>query len=110
MTDAPESPGNVAAVEDRIEAALQLLASLHPEQAVAVPRAAFDRLAEGMHRQQTVNLMLLNLVLAVALGRKEMMGDLSDRLRADLFQAEEGLASFLEEVAAFNASPGSPVN
>ncbi len=110
MTDAPDEPGNVAAVEERIDAALRLIEQMHPEQAVALPRAAFDRFVEGLHRQQTVNLMLLNLVLAVALGRKDMMGELSEKLRTDLFAAEDGLARFLEEVAAFNVTPGSPVN
>jgi hypothetical protein len=110
MTDAPEEPGNVAAVEQRIEDALRMIEQMHPEQAVALPRAAFDRFIEGLHRQQTVNLMLLNLVLAVALGRKDMLGELSDKLRSDLFAAEDGLARFLEEVASFNVAPGSPVN
>ena len=108
--DAPHAADNVAAVEQRIDEALRLLDTLHPEQAVAVPRGAFDHLVALLHRQQTVNLMQLNLVLAVALGRKDMMGDLSDKLRTDLFVAEDGFARFLEEVAAFNAAPGSPVN
>ncbi len=110
MTDASDAAGNVAAVEQRIDEALRLLGTLHPEHAVAVPRAAFDHLVEGLHRQQTANLMLLNLILAVALGRKDMMGELSDKLRSDLFVAEDGLANFLEAVANFNAAPGSPVN
>jgi hypothetical protein len=110
MTDAPDDPADVAAVEKRIDEALRLVATLHPEQAVAIPRAAFDRMVAVLHRQQTVNLMLLNLVLAVALGRTDMMGELSDKLRTELFTAEEGVAGFLEEVAAFNATPGSPVN
>jgi hypothetical protein len=110
MTDAPQAADNVAAVEQRIDEALQLIGTLHPEHAVAVPRGAFDQLIALLHRQQTVNLMQLNLILAVALGRKDMMGDLSDKLRTDLFIAEDGLARFLEEVAAFNATPGSPVN
>ena len=110
MTDAPQAADNVAAVEQRIDEALQLIGTLHPEHAVAVPRGAFDQLIALLHRQQTVNLMQLNLVLAVALGRKDMMGDLSDKLRTDLFIAEDGLARFLEEVASFNVGPGSPVN
>ncbi|KAA2235112.1 hypothetical protein [Salinarimonas soli] len=110
MTDAPDASDNVAAVEQRIDEALRLIGTLHPDHAVAVPRGAFDQLVALLHRQQTVNLMQLNLILAVALGRKDMMGDLSDKLRNDLFVAEDGLARFLEEVAAFNATPGSPVN
>jgi hypothetical protein len=39
-----------------------------------------------------------------------MLGELSDKLRSDLFAAEDGLARFLEEVASFNVAPGSPVN
>jgi len=104
------NPGDVEAVERRIDQALEALAALHPDQAVAVPRAAFEQLIGVLHRQQTANLLMMNLVLAVALGKKELLGDLSEKLRSDLFACEDQVARFLEAVASFNVRPGSPVN